>query len=100
LALLPVTVVQNDDVHHLRSDLQQNPSFSMVGIGIGADVDVGAKFMIIRNLFLNVGYRLWWNSVYSGTWTNYPVGAPSDSFPLTQFQSYRYGLTAGINYTF
>ncbi|HSA62725.1 MAG TPA: hypothetical protein VLE03_10860 [Nitrospiraceae bacterium] len=100
VTLLPVSIMETKDTHHLRNDLQQNPSFSMVGIGMGADVDVGAKFMIIRNLFVNVGYRLWWNYMIDGTWTNHPVGASSESFPLTQFQTYRQGLTAGINYTF
>ena len=100
LTLLPVSIMQTDDTHHLRGDLQQDPSFSMLGIGLGVDVDIGAKFMVIRNLFLNVGYRFWWNYVYEGTLTTYPVGVSSQSFPLTQFQSYRYGLTAGINYIF
>ena len=100
LAFLPLSIMETNDTHHLRSDLQQNPSFSMDGIGVGADVDVGAKFMVIRNLFLNVGYRLWWNYMIDGTLTNHPVGGPSESFPLTQFQSYRHGLTAGINYVF
>ena len=37
LALIPISVLDNKDVHHLRGDLQQNPSFSMVGYGVGAN---------------------------------------------------------------
>jgi hypothetical protein len=98
-ALLPISIVENKDVHHLRSDLQ-NPSISMLGVGIGADADASAKFMFTKNVGLNVGYRVWWNRTYDGTVTFHNTGAPSDSFPLTQFQSLRHGLTAGLNITF
>jgi hypothetical protein len=99
VALLPVSIVENKDVHHLRSDLQQNPSISMLGIGIGADADVGARFMFTKNVGLNVGYRVWWNRMYDGNVTFHNVGS-SQEFPLTQFQSLRHGLTAGLNFTF
>ena len=99
VALLPVSIVENKDVHHLRSDLQQNPSISMLGVGIGADADVGARFMFTKNVGLNVGYRVWWNRMYDGNVTFHNVGS-SQEFPLTQFQSLRHGLTAGLNFTF
>jgi hypothetical protein len=100
IALIPASFLDNSDIHHLRTDLQQNPSFSMLGFGVGADLDAGVKVMIVRNLFFNLGYRFWWNRMLTGTLTTYPVGAASDSFPLTQFQTYRYGATFGISYTF
>lgn len=99
VALLPLSVIQNNDIHHLRSDLQQNPSVSMLGIGIGADADVGAKFMFTKNVGLNVGYRVWWNRMLDGDVTINGVSGSSE-FPLTQFQSFRHGLTAGLNFTF
>jgi hypothetical protein len=100
VALIPASLLNNKDVHHLRPDLQQNPSFSMVGYGVGADVDVGVRFRIIRNLAANVGYRLYYNRVLSGDLTVHPVSGPSDSFPLTQFESLRHGLTAGLTLIF
>jgi hypothetical protein len=100
VAFIPVSIINNNDVHHLRSDLQQNPSISMTGYGIGADADAGVKFMLIRNLFLNAGYRVYWNHAIDGTVTFHNAGAASDSFPLTQFQSLRQGWTFGLNYTF
>ena len=99
-AFIPLSIVDNKDVHHLRNDLQQNPSISMRGYGVGADVDVGVRLMLIKNMSLNVGYRVWWNHAVDGTVTFHNAGAPSDSFPLTQFQSLRHGLTAGLNFTF
>jgi hypothetical protein len=100
LALIPVSVLDNKDVHHLRGDLKQNPSFSMVGYGVGADVDVGARFMITKNLAANLGYRLYYNRVLSGDLTVHPAAGSSDSFPLTQFESLRHGFTAGLSLIF
>jgi hypothetical protein len=103
-AFIPLSIIDNKDIHHLRVSgvgaLQQNPSISMVGWGIGADADVGMRLMLIKNIFLHVGYRLWWNHAVDGTVKFHNAGAPSDSFPLTQFQSLRHGLTAGLNFAF
>jgi len=99
-AFIPVSIIDNKDVHHLRSDLQQNPSISMLGYGIGADADVGARFMILKNFYANVGYRVWWNYMVDGNVTFHNVGTSSDEFPLTQFQTFRHGLTFGLNYAF
>jgi hypothetical protein len=99
VALLPLSISENNDIHHQRSDLQQNPSISMLGVGMGADADVGAKFMFTKNVGLTVGYRVWWNRMLDGNVTFNGVGGPSE-FPLTQFQSFRHGLTAGLNITF
>jgi outer membrane protease len=101
LAFIPISYLQNDDIHHLRSDLQQDPSFYMSGYGIGADVEAGARYMIYRGWFLNAGYRFWWNRVVlDGNWKVYPVGASSASAPLTEFQTMRYGVTLGLSHTF
>jgi outer membrane protease len=101
LAFIPASYLQNDDIHHLRGDLQQNPSFYMSGFGIGTDVEAGARYMIYRGWFLNAGYRFWWNRVVGdGNWKVYPVGAPSASAPLTEFQTMRYGVTLGLSHVF
>ena len=100
VALIPASALDNKDVHHLRPDLQQNPSFSMTGYGIGADLDIGARFMIMKNFAANVGYRLYYNRLISGDLTNHPASGPSSSFPLTQFESLRHGLTAGLTLIF
>src|SRR5215217_6162264 len=89
----PVSLVYNEDIHHLRSDLQQNPSFSMWGVGASVNSDLSLKFMITRNLALTGGYRVYWNRTYHGTWENHPVGGPSDTAPLTEFQTLRHGAT-------
>ncbi len=100
LALIPISVLDNKDVHHLRGDLQQNPSFSMTGYGVGANADVGARFMLTNNLAANLGYRLYYNRMFSGDLTVHPATGSSESFPLTQFESLRHGFTAGLSLIF
>jgi len=98
-AFIPLSIIDNEDIHHLRPDLQQNPSISMLGWGVGADADVGLRMMLVKNLFLNVGYRVWWNHAIDGNVTFHGVSGSSE-FPMTQFESFRQGLTAGLNFTF
>jgi hypothetical protein len=102
-ALLPLSVINNKDIHHLRvsgpNALQQDPSISMLGWGVGADADAGLRLALVKNLFVNVGYRVWWNYAVDGNVTFHGVNGSSE-YPLTQFQSIRQGVTASINYTF
>jgi hypothetical protein len=99
-AFLPVTWLTNDDVHHLRTDLQQNPSFRMTGWGIGAQLEGGATVQLLARLFFDVGYRFWWNRTLDGEWENLPVGGGDVTVPLTQFRTSRQGLTFGLRYLF
>jgi hypothetical protein len=104
VAFIPVSIIDNKDVHRLRTAgpgaLQQNPSISMLGYGIGADADVGARLMLLKNFYMNVGYRIWWNYALDGNVTFHNENAPSDEFPLSQFQTFRQGMTIGLNYVF
>ncbi len=102
VVLKPISVFQNDDTHHLRvaNGELRDPSFTMLGIGFGADAEVGAKVGFTKELSANVGYRVFWNRLIDGTWENHLADGRSFSFPLTQFQSLRHGLTAGITYSF
>ena len=100
IALIPLSILDNKDVHHLRPDLSQNPSLSMLGYAVGADADIGARVMIIRNLFASVGYRVWWNRMVDGTVTFHGRDGSTSDFDLTEFQTFRHGLTFGLNYSF
>ncbi len=96
VAFIPISLLDNRDIHHLRNDLQQNPSFSMKGVGIGANADVGVKYLLARHVAATVGYRLYYNRLVNGDLTSRPVSGGEMSFPLTQFESLRHGLTAGV----
>ena len=96
----PASIVYNEDIHHLRADLQQDPSLSMWGVGVSLNADASLKVMLTQQLALTGGYRAWWNRTYTGTWENHPVGAPSDSVPLKELQTYRHGATLGLTALF
>ncbi|MFO0773850.1 MAG: hypothetical protein U0172_04185 [Nitrospiraceae bacterium] len=99
-AFLPVNLFTNDDVHVLRSDLQQNPSFRMNGWGIGGNLEASLRAEVVPKLCMEVGYRLWWNQMVDGTWKNFPTSGGGVSVPLQEFSSIRQGLTVGLRYTF
>jgi hypothetical protein len=96
----PINLFINEDTHHLRTADFQDPSFTMRGIGFGADADVGARVYFTRSLFGHVGYRVWWNRMIDGTWKNHLADGRSFSFPLTEMESLRHGFTAGLAYSF
>ncbi len=102
IILKPINFVTNEDTHHLRvaGGELSDPSFTMRGIGFGADADVGATVHFTRWLSARVGYRVWWNRLIDGTWDSHRADGRSASFPLTEFQSLRHGLTAAITASF
>ncbi len=104
--LKPLSIVDNQDTHHLRKDpitnrpIFQDPSFTMYGIGVGADADAGVKLYITKAISIDLGYRVWWNRMVDGTWKSHLTGGGSETFPLTQFQSLRHGATFGVTASF
>lgn len=98
--LKPLSIFDNQDTHHLRLDTFQSPSFTMLGIGVGADADAGVKFYITKSFAVDLGYRIWWNRMLDGTWKSHLTGGGAETFPLTQFQSLRHGATFGLTLTF
>jgi hypothetical protein len=98
-AFIPYTRVHSEDTHHLRETLRQ-PSFTMQGSGIGVEGEVALSFRLIAELYFNVGYRYWWLNVLDGTLTNHPVTGGDTAVPLTEFQTFRHGVTLGAQYRF
>ena len=100
-AALLLSYLNNEDVHHLRTDLAQDPSFRMTGLGIGTNTDVNLRVRIWDRLYLTGGYRVWWNRVLTADqWKIYGVDGSSATAPLTQFQTLRHGPTIGLTYSF
>lgn len=96
----PLSIFDNKDTHHLRRSDFQDPSFTMLGVGIGADADASLKFTITKWLALNAGYRVFWNRMIDGTWKNHLTDGSSQAYPLTQFQSIRHGAMFGLTASF
>jgi hypothetical protein len=95
-----VTWLNNEDVHHLRTDLAQDPSFKMTGIGIGTNADINVRVMLIQRLYLTGGYRVWWTKVTDGDWKIYGANGSSASANLNEFETLRHGPTVGLTYVF
>lgn len=100
VAFVPYTILENKDIHYLRTDLRQDPSFTMTGTGHGYQAEVGLQFMVIHNLYLKAGVRYWRLEVTDGEWRNHPNGTGSSTLNLNDFSSQRYGGTFGISYSF
>ncbi len=97
----PINLFINEDTHHLRTPSEfQDPSFTMRGFGFGADADIAARVYFSKALSGQVGYRVWWNRMIDGTWKNHLADGRSFSFPLTEMESLRHGLTASLSYSF
>ena len=100
IALL-FSYLNNEDVHHLRTDLAQDPSFRMVGYGVGTDSYLNLRVRIWDELYLTGGYRVWWNRVLTGDqWKLYGADGSTVTAPLTLFETLRHGPTVGLTYTF
>ena len=96
----PASVVYNEDIHFQRSDLEQDPSFSMWGVGFSATVEPTIKIMLTRHLALVGGYRVMWSRAYYGRWEVHGLGTGSETAPLTEFQSLRHGATVALTASF
>ena len=93
--------MHNEDVHNLRTDLAQNPSFKMSGAGVGTNADVNVKVMLLQGLYLSGGYRVWFNSVlWDRDWKIYGANGTSATAPLNEFYTLRHGPTISLNYVF
>jgi hypothetical protein len=100
VALL-LSYLNNDDTHPLRTDLAQDPSFRMTGLGIGTNSDLNLRVRLWDRLYLTGGYRVWWNRVVTGDqWKLFGADGSSVTAPLTEFQTLRHGPTVGLTYTF
>jgi len=93
--------MHNEDIHNLRTDLAQNPSFEMSGAGVGANADVSVKVMLLQGLYLSGGYRVWFNSVlWDKDWKIYGADGTSVTAPLNELYTLRYGPTVSLSYIF
>jgi hypothetical protein len=95
-----LTWLNNEDVHHLRTDLGQDPSFKMTGVGIGTNADIDVRVMLLQRLYLSGGYRVWWTRVTDGDWKIYGTDGSTQSANLNEFQSLRHGPTVSLTYQF
>jgi len=100
LVLLPILSLENEDTHHLRTDLAQNPSIRMDGDGYGYDIDAGLAYYFSNTISAHLSYRKWLRQVEDQTITFYGASGGSSSARLNKFTTTRDGLAAGIDILF
>lgn len=100
LMFVPTNRFQNTDVHFLRTDVLQDPSFfDQATGGFGVQFDVTASYRVWEGLFLEAGYRLWAMETGLGLSTaRLPEGDLIS--PLHRASTLRQGLLLGMQYRF
>ena len=97
----PASGVYNEDIHFQRGDLEQDPSFSMWGVGLSGSAEPGLRIVLTRHLALVGGYRIMWSrTYYYDRWEVHPVGSGSLTAPLTEFQTLRHGAIVALTASF
>ncbi len=96
----PASGVFNEDIHFQRSDLEQDPSFRMWGVGVSGTVEPTIRIMLTHQLALVGGYRVMWSRAYYGRWEVRGLGTGSETAPLTELQTLRHGATVALTASF
>jgi len=98
---VPFTHFTLEDIHHLRTDLKQDPSFeSTANGGIGVILDATLSYNFGGGFSIEAGYQFWDISSAEGTTTVRPLTGPTAEIPLLDAHSTRHGAIAGISYRF
>lgn len=101
LVVVPWTHFQLRDIHHLRTDLRQDPSFEATADGgFGVLFDATLSYVVSRGLSIEAGYQVWDISSGEGTITARSLILGDVREPLNEANSTRHGAMVGINYRF
>ncbi len=98
--LLPYNHTELEDIHHLRTDLKQNPSFSSEADGgVGFQLDAGLSYQVWEGLSIEGGYQFWRiDSGHGDKFTHALTGTTKDT--LNQILVERGGPYLGLRYRF
>jgi hypothetical protein len=99
--VLPWSFVRVEDIHHLRTDLRQNPSVVTEATGgFGWQLEAAITYTFWRGLGVEAGYRHWKLEIKQGDATFRPVGAPSSEQDLREASTERGGPFVGLYWRF
>jgi hypothetical protein len=99
--VFPWTSVKIDDVHHLRNDLQHNPSAALDATGgFGFQLEGAVTYTFWRGLGAEAGYRYSQVKIKGGDLTSRPVGASDLDLHLKEVSTERHGPFVGLYYRF
>lgn len=98
---LPWASVEVEDIHHLRTDLRQNPSVVLdASGGFGWQVEGAITYTFWRGLGVEAGYRHWNLKIKGGDTTFRAAGAPQAELSLREVSTERGGPFFGLYYRF
>ncbi len=100
LMFVPANYFRDDDIHYLRADLLQDPSFiDQATGGFGVMFDGTVSYRVWQGLSLEAGYRLWY--IQGGMGLDYARTTQGDVVsPLYNVQTLRQGILLGLQYRF
>jgi len=101
-AFVPYTAMHNEDSHLLRTasnDLGPAPNVIMDGSGYGYEWAVGMSYLVTPRISATLDFR-YWALMSDGEITLGPNTATPSVFPLNDLDSFRYGVNAGMKYSF
>jgi hypothetical protein len=98
LAWAPRSEVENRDVHFLRDDLAQDPSFLTLGDGGGLEFEANFAYRISRRILIRAGYRRWELVADNGSLTGFGADGTSGSTALVELETLRDGFTLGFDF--
>jgi hypothetical protein len=99
--VLPWSSVEVEDIHHLRTDLRQNPSVVTDATGgFGWQLEGAITYTFWRGLGVEAGYRHWKVKITGGDTTFRPVGAAQSELNLKEASTERGGPFVGLYYRF
>lgn len=98
--LLPVAWWSWEDIHHLRTDLRQDPSASAESDdAFGFELEAGLKYNVWRGLSVEAGYRYWGMDSNGGD-VEFRAVAGTVRLKVHDATSERYGPYFGLQYRF
>ncbi len=99
-AWIPHTDFENEDDHHRRTDLSENPSFRDEGIGDGVDFELNVNYSLTQKLDFKVGYHHWYFREDGDSIAFASSGAPTFITDGQDYEAQRYGATFALTYSF
>lgn len=99
--LLPWSHLEVEDIHHLRTDLAQNPSIGTdADGGFGFQIDGSLTYTIIAGLAVELGFRYWSIDMDDGKVVFRFSDGTTSRHDLVEGSTRRYGPYVGLTYRF
>jgi hypothetical protein len=100
LAVIPFSIMHNEDTHHLRtssSDLGPAPNIVMDGFGFGFEGNIAYNYRLSQRLSAVLDFR-YWQLMSDGDVVFGPDSNSPSTFKLNDLETFRYGAGLSLRY--